>query len=513
MNQGLCNTCRRLSPARVIHREGKVFLEKLCPECGMTETLISSDAHRYDAKHALVSEFPNIGCKLGCRGCSIHRNPNLLFVDITNRCNLNCPICINNTPSMGFLFEPPIEYFQKIFDHFSKFDPPPSIQLFGGEPTVRKDLFEIIALARERGLSVRVVTNGMKLADEEYCRKLVKTRATILIAYDNANPETYRVHRGNARIVERKIQALDNIARIRGGKAVIMSMLAKGFNDQDVPELLDFCHSRRPHLRAVYFMPLAHTWDDEDIQIEAERITTEDIEQIIDESFPGDRVEFLPASFLGLAQDLMDVLGVKPLPFAGAHPNCESVYLLISDGERYRPLAHYLKGSIYPLAKDLIHSSRKCRAIKDAGGKVGKIRAWLMLFRILRRHVRLGRIFKGQGLGKAVHAAQFFAEFLFTRAKIRHAMARHTAAQDAFQIIVLPFEDNQNLETERLEMCPTGFAFWDPSDDKVKHIPTCAWSLYNTKVMKDIVSHYHGPETLKRLKVLEIKMEKMEKGE
>ena len=46
-----------------------------------------------------------------------------------------------------------------------------------------------------------MVTNGIKLADEEYCRKLIETRATILFAYDGDNPETYRVLRGNEKIL------------------------------------------------------------------------------------------------------------------------------------------------------------------------------------------------------------------------------------------------------------------------------------------------------------------------
>ena len=85
-------------------------------------------------------------CSLNCTKCQIDHKPNMVFLDVTNRCNMNCPICINNTPSMGFLFEPPIEYFDTIFKHFAQITPKPSIQLFGGEPTVRNDLFDIIKL-------------------------------------------------------------------------------------------------------------------------------------------------------------------------------------------------------------------------------------------------------------------------------------------------------------------------------------------------------------------------------
>ena len=47
---------------------------------------------------------------------------------------------------MGFEFEPGIEYFEKIFKYYSKFEFPPSVQLFGGEPTMRKDVLKLITL-------------------------------------------------------------------------------------------------------------------------------------------------------------------------------------------------------------------------------------------------------------------------------------------------------------------------------------------------------------------------------
>lgn len=72
---------------------------------------------------------------------------------------------------MGFLFEPPLEYFEKIFKYYAQCEPKPSIQLFGGEPTVRNDLFDIIRIARKLKLATRLTTNGIRLADEEYCKK------------------------------------------------------------------------------------------------------------------------------------------------------------------------------------------------------------------------------------------------------------------------------------------------------------------------------------------------------
>jgi len=504
MNRSTCNSCGRLVPAQPAERDGQVFLVKSCPECGTSDTLISGDAERYRKKRRFDTPFDYQSCLLNCVGCK-HKKPNIVFVDITNRCNLNCPICINNTPSMGFLFEPPLDYFDRVFRHYAAFDPRPSIQLFGGEPTVRDDLFDIIRLARSYGLPTRVVTNGLKLADEDYCRRLIETKATILIAYDGDNPELYRVLRHSEKSLALKQKALENIRRIGGAKVTLMCLAAKGFNDRELPRLFQFCHERRDTIRAIYFMPLAHTWNAEKFELEPERITGEDIEQIVDDTFPGDPVEFLPAAFLGQIPTLVKHLKIKPLPFAGAHPNCESMYLLVSDGEKYVPLSHFLKSPIGDFAQALLDAEarlarRQSRIDARATGaspkpafrdRLVKLRAILALASILRRHGRPGRLLKGKGLAKLWHGLALPFGLAFAR-RTRTVLERHTNVNGVLQIIVLPFEDKFAIETDRLERCPSGFAFWDPRDGQVKHVPVCAWGRHKAAVMWQIMDHYAG---------------------
>ena len=271
-----------------------------------------------------------------------------------------------------------------------------------------------------------------------------------------------------------------------------MTLAAKGFNDTELPEFFDFCHQRRHYIRAIYFMPLAHTWDKKDLDLEPERTTTEDIEQIVDDAFPGEEVEFLPAGFLGQVDTLLKCLRVKPLPFGGAHPNCESMYMLVSDGTRYLPLSHFLKGSVYEVARALRDLSERLARRLPADGKPSwalRLRAFLGVAGVARRHFRFDRVFKGKGLGKLWHALATLVGFLVGR-KSRLVFERHTNVQAVLQLVVLPFEDRSNIETRRLERCPTGFVYYDPEKDEVAHVPTCAWGLFKNETMRRIADYY-----------------------
>lgn len=504
MNASYCGKCGKLVPSDREERDGRIYLVKNCAKCGRTDTLISNDSQRYFRKQELDKGFDYLGCALKCTNCPHSKKPNMVFVDITNRCNMNCPICINNTPSMGFLFEPPLDYFEKIFDHFAAQDPKPAIQLFGGEPTVRKDLFEIIKMARSRDLPTRVVTNGVALANEEYCRKLVASKATILVAYDNDNPELYRVLRGSEKYLDLKLKAIENVRKAGGGKLVLMSLVSTGFNDQDLPRLFDFCHERRDVIRGIYLMPLAHTWKQEDLDIDPPRVTSEDLEIAVEKAYPGEKIEFLPAGLLGSLKALTGQLKLKPLPFAGAHPNCESMYLLISDGEKYRPLSYFLKSGTTEIARTLmeVDTIMALRAEALDRGLLGRIlggmglkrswlrfRAFLIVGGVIRRHIRMGRFLKGNGLGKIGHAIMAPIELLAGR-RSKRVFAKHTNVQAVLQLIVLPFEDPSTLETHRLERCPAGFAYVDPDSGAVKTVSTCAWGVHKNAMMKKIAEKY-----------------------
>jgi uncharacterized radical SAM superfamily Fe-S cluster-containing enzyme len=494
MNKSFCNSCHELVPAERAERDGKIYLVKTCPKCGETDTLISSNAERYNNKRGLDTGYNYHGCSLKCETCRhTGRAPSFAFVDVTNRCNMNCPICCDNVPSMGFQFDPPLEYFDKLFAKLAQQDPMPTVALFGGEPTAREDLFDIVELSRSYGLTTRVVTNGLKMADKEYCDALLATRARVLLSYDGSNPETYIKLRGTDSAMKPKQQAIENIANsphVRRGRVMLISCIARGINDHELPDLLDFYHSKRSFLSCVHLMPLAHTWESYNTDFEPERITTEDVEDIVEGAFPGQQVEFLPAGFLAQFSTISEVMGTSKMPFLGAHPNCESVAMLVSDGKKYVPVSHFLKKPLTEIAHELIDLEKK---MGGDGADTGEPRPGALTFLrtalFLARRMRLSRILKGRGPGKIYHALAFNLGLLFGR-KRQDLVRKHLAAEGVLQLIILPFEDNYVIETERLERCPNMHVYLNPKTEEVGHVPVCAWRLYNRQVMSEIAQHY-----------------------
>ena len=208
MNRSRCEKCRAWVPAERVERDGKVYLAKRCPTCGPTEAYISASAERTHIKRALDPGYPhNERCEADCLNCTAHRQPTYAFVDVTNRCNLQCPMCADSVPGHGFVFDPPIEHLEKVFQHLAHFEPRPTIALFGGEPTVRRDIVDIVRLsAKKYGFKTRLLTNGLRLADAEFAEALLQARAHLLISYDGSNPRTYHELRNNAKALEHKGQ-------------------------------------------------------------------------------------------------------------------------------------------------------------------------------------------------------------------------------------------------------------------------------------------------------------------
>lgn len=151
----LCEHCYRHVEAARFERDGQIWLWKKCRFHGESEHLIEPDGEFY-----LNYKYP--------------RNPlKSYMIDITNRCNLVCPNCHQEPDNQSK--DSPIEFFLEIVKSWPDNGYP--VALCGAEPTVRKDLPEFVEALNNlpgKPRNIIILTNGVKLADYEYCKQFIK---------------------------------------------------------------------------------------------------------------------------------------------------------------------------------------------------------------------------------------------------------------------------------------------------------------------------------------------------
>lgn len=500
-NVGLCNDCRTQVPAEFFFSNGEVWIRKDCPKCGKSEWPVSTDAGAWQAKRDLWEDVPTEpkACSLQCKGCKKDHKPNVVFVDVTNRCNMNCPMCIAKITAMGFDFNPPLEYFRHMFAEISKIEPKPVIQLFGGEPTVRNDLLEIVAIAREYGLFPHLTTNGIRFANEAYAKKICDARIPVRFALDGLTPEVYARMRDDPGACEKKLKGLANFKKHSHRRHTIISCAAKGINDEQMPDLLQYCHDNRDLISDLGIIPLAEEWEEGAFEA-ADHTTMEDVEKMVDAAIPDGGVEFVPAGLSYWLRRPRSFFRDNPrsevLLLAGVHPNCESFSFLFSDGKQYRGINYYLNR---PFADAVAEAMALLKKIDPKLQRLDPKKRWQRLqgqilvirtigpwlFRVLkfRRVVGFRRL-----LGMPKTLWNVVVRKLAKKFSKDIASRRRPAPM--LRVAVLPFEEQNAVDAARMENCKAVFAYEDVDNDRIGTIPVCLWYPYRNAFLEKISAKY-----------------------
>jgi len=496
VNLGLCNQCRARVPSEFFPKDGQMWIRKACPTCGTTESMVSSCAQTWQAKRDLWQYVPmeRLACRMNCDRCGINHKPNIVFVDVTNRCNMNCPICIATIKGMGFDFNPPMAYFEKLFGEVARLEPKPVVLLFGGEPTVRNDLLEIIATAKRHGLRPHVVTNGIRLANEEYCRKLCESLVPFRFGFDGRDPAIYEKLRHNRSAYDKKMKALANLSKYSRRKHTIIATVGWKFNDQHIGDFFQFCHENRDLISDVGMIPLTENWEPGTFEAGV-HTTMEDVEEIVKRSISGGEVEFVPAGLSEALRKPRSFFRSNPrsevLLLGGAHPNCESMTLLISDGKTYRGINHYLRKPFHQVVVEFAALSRKLEPSLDRLDRdrfFPRLRGqvlilWTLLPWMFSR-IRFGRL-----IGNPFSA---LGRLIFGRSSRLPAgeKAKPRRARRVLRVAMLPFEEEHSIDAARLEKCKGVFAYEDAEDGRVKYIPACLWYPYRNPILEKLSKKY-----------------------
>ena len=439
--------------ATLYEEDGKVMYKKTCEQHGEFVDVYWGDADMF--REASKWWYKSVGldnprtetvkgCPEDCGQCPEHKSHTALaLLDVTNRCNLRCPICFAVAAEGGTVYEPTPEQVLEMMRNLrsNKPVPAPAIQFAGGEPTVSKHLPQYIKWAKELGFRhVQIASNAIRLGkSKEYFQGLRDAGlSTVYMQFDGVTPGPYLEARGTDLLAVKK-QAIQNAREIGMESLVLVPTVVRGINDDQVADIVEFAVENRDVIRCVNFQPVSITGRiDHDARTEM-RITIPDVIHLIEEQtggkIPLDAWYPVPAMMpvgraLGLMKD-------TPQLELSTHFACGmSTFIYINEDGDYEPITNLIDVSKFlVLLEDIsnLFAEEKRGASKRAKAKLA---AGV-------RHIKRKGILKDL-LSAFLNRGDYESLAKFMRRIIMIGM--------------MHFQDPYNLDLERVQHCDVNYS-------------------------------------------------------
>ena len=184
------------------------------------------------------------------------RGHNYLRISLTERCNLRCGYCMPEegtelTPDPDLLTASEVGRLVEIFARAGV----DKVRLTGGEPTVRKDLEEVVGrVAATPGVrEVSVTTNGVALErrlDELKARGLTRLNVSL----DTLVPAKFEFmtrRKGQ----ERVMRSIDRAVELGFKSVKVNVVVMRGQNDDEILDFVELTKTKPINVRFIEYMP------------------------------------------------------------------------------------------------------------------------------------------------------------------------------------------------------------------------------------------------------------------
>jgi len=500
----LCPECMangnlRILKATLFEEGGKLKIRKTCTEHGEFSDVVFSDISQYEQQvnysydgHGVsnpkITDFH--GCPHSCGLCPEHKSQTILAnLDLTNRCNMNCPVCFANANAAGYVYEPSFDQVVEMMKTLraNMPVPTPSIQFAGGEPTIYPRFFDVLDKAWELGFKqIQIATNGIKLAeDHEFAQKCAEHHLhTVYLQFDGFNDETYKQARGRP-MLETKLKAIENCRNINpvgaGDKrefmpttlsTILVPTVLKGINDHEVGDIVKFAIKNKDVVRGVNFQPVAFTGRIDQEVREQQRYTITDLtNDLSSQTAFLSKDDFFPVACVSPISELTSILQRTPKMAFTAHPHCGlATFVLVEDDtDRIVPVTRFI--DVRNFFKDIYDIAEKAKS-----SKVPK-------FSTMARSLKLRKYIHDADGGKVSMGEKYkiikILRGVFLEGK-KDALADF--AWNMIFVGAMHFQDSYNYDIERVKRCVIHYVTPDQSI-----IPFCAYNggpTYRTEVEK-----------------------------
>ena len=264
----LCGTCFRRVDGKIVFEDERVYLLKRCPQHGFERVLMADDVEYYRRCREVFLKPPEMplhwntpvkyGCPYDCGLCPDHEQHSCLsLLEITDVCNLDCPICYAASGTHRTTHRP-LEQVERMLDTIVRNEMEPDIvQISGGEPTVHPEFFAILDAAKRRPIKhLMVNTNGIRLATEDgFAERLARymPKFELYLQFDSLGRDALMQLRGAdlRRVRERALERLNAV----GISTTLVVTVERGVNDGELGAIVDFALTQ-PCVRGVTFQPV-----------------------------------------------------------------------------------------------------------------------------------------------------------------------------------------------------------------------------------------------------------------
>ncbi len=460
--KSICPEDLRVLDAELWEVNGQVVMRKTCPDHGSFEDVYWSDYKEYvraekfrdDGTGMSKPRESKLGCPLDCGICRKHTtHTTLLMIDLTNRCNLKCPICFAAAHSADYVYEPTIDQVRDIVEYAKEMNHPNIVQGIlnsGGEPTVREDLFDILKMERSLGIDYLVVaTNGVRLSEDiEYFKKLRDLEIYIYLQFDGVTADPYLKTR-NRDLWPVKQKVVESARKIGYDKIILVPTIAKGVNDSQIGDMIRYVADNSDVIRHIVFQPVSFSGRIDRTKLKEMRITTPDVMRLFEEQTKG---EIKKSDFftLPMSQTLarMVTKGGRHRDFC-VHPHCGVVALVAPK-----------KGKLVSISRFL--ESEKLYARMRRAFELKKSRAGIMWDLVT---------------GFIMYVKPSFWVTLFPLLKTRSYKSGRELVDEWMRnnwitIGIMQFMDPYNFDLDRVQRCCLHYGVPD-KENKARLIPFC----------------------------------------
>jgi uncharacterized radical SAM superfamily Fe-S cluster-containing enzyme len=288
----LCPQCLEHIPALIFSSRTKVLMHKVCPMHGLFAAVVENDEKFYrlsnkdqwGRRYALGEKelvFPYFQKKGGPLNSEeytdqIQNKSCTTLVEITNACNLACPVCYSDAKGNRKLtFARFAEQINKLIEKKGVLD---SVQLTGGEAALHEEFWEMIGFLYDKAevKKIYLPTNGIAFAKEEASARLAPftSKLMVLLQFDGSAPETNLPLR-NANTVRVRETVIENLESI-GAHMQLTMTITLGVNDHEIGWVIQK-GLRHDHVKVVALQPVTYSGRYELAQDPLKRMTLSDV--------------------------------------------------------------------------------------------------------------------------------------------------------------------------------------------------------------------------------------------